>query len=330
MPACPHCHHALLTDPATGLLPARCPHCGAILGTTASSGPSLASFLRAGSQPAQVDASNALRPRAPTTSTEHPAASPEPQALPNTPNGASVQHTSSTLHSGQLPANDPPLPSEAPPQASASIRGALHDGGASNEDVRVVSAPVHPEATAPVDIHPADAQEDDAAPSFTRAVPKPKGPRIPTWQWCVPALLVAALGLQMLIADRARLAQDAYWRPVLERTCRLLRCTLPAWHQPQAYTMLARDVQPVPGAHGVLQVHATFRNDAQWPQQWPAIAVSLSDADGRIAGARVLMPKDYLDAALRQTTVAPGQSGEMTVQVREPPGGVVAFAFEFR
>lgn len=167
-------------------------------------------------------------------------------------------------------------------------------------------------------------------PSFTRAASGPRRRPVPAWQWIALAVLGIAFGLQMLIADRARLAQDAHWRALLEPTCALLRCSLPAWHQPQAYTMLARDVHPLPGVPGVLQVHATFRNDAQWPQQWPAIAVSLSDADGRIAAARVLMPKDYLETPLRQGTVAPGQSGEMTVQVREPAGGVVAFAFEFR
>ncbi|WDS37961.1 DUF3426 domain-containing protein [Pseudoxanthomonas sp.] len=154
--------------------------------------------------------------------------------------------------------------------------------------------------------------------------------RVPAWQWAALAVLTGALGIQMLIADRGRLAQDALWRPVLERTCEVLRCTLPAWHQPQAYTMLARDVKPVPGAPGVLQVRATFRNDAHWPQRWPAVALSLSDADGRVVGARVLLPGDYLDPTQLQATLAPGQSGQMRVQVREPQDGVVAFAFEFR
>lgn len=170
----------------------------------------------------------------------------------------------------------------------------------------------------------------DAGPSFIRTERAPLAPRVPAWQWTALAVLTAALGIQMLIADRARLAQDALWRPVLERACDVLRCALPAWHQPQAYTMLARDVKPVPGVPGVLQVRATFRNDARWPQRWPAVALSLSDADGRVAGARVLVPGDYLDPAQLHATLAPGQSGQMTVQVREPQGGVVAFAFEFR
>lgn len=186
-------------------------------------------------------------------------------------------------------------------------------------------------AAASAEADPDAAPEDTAAaPSFLRAAPRPQARRVPGWQWTVLALLVIALGLQMLIADRARLAQEARWRPLLERTCAILRCSLPPWHQPQAYTMLAREVRPLPGAAGVLQVHASFRNDARWPQPWPAIAVSLSDADGRTLGARVLLPRDYLQPDLRHTTLAPGQSAQMTVQVREPPGGAMAFAFQFR
>ncbi|TMN18070.1 DUF3426 domain-containing protein, partial [Pseudoxanthomonas sp. X-1] len=153
---------------------------------------------------------------------------------------------------------------------------------------------------------------------------------VPRWQWALLAALGALLVLQLLVADRARLAQNAAWRPTLERLCGALRCTLPPWQQPRDYTMLARDVQPMAEAQGMLRVRATFRNDAPWPQPWPAIVLSLSDADGRVTGARALLPGDYLEPGLRGTTLAPGQSGQMTLPVREPDGGAVAFAFEFR
>ena len=37
------------------------------------------------------------------------------------------------------------------------------------------------------------------------------------------------LVLQVLLADRARLAADARTRPFMERACALLGCTLPPW-----------------------------------------------------------------------------------------------------
>jgi hypothetical protein len=232
-------------------------------------------------------------------------------------------------------ASDPPAPARPAPDAHlADVEASpqVHDGHAVStmdieQDTRLLPAP--DEDTHLDDDPTQTAAPEPAGPSFVRPTRRPaRG--VPTWHWAALAVLAAALGIQMLIADRARLAQDALWRPVLEHLCGAVRCTLPAWHQPQAYTMLARDVKPVPGVPGVLQVRATFRNDARWPQRWPAVALSLADADGRVAGARVLVPDDYLEAGQRMTTLAPGQSGQMAVQVREPAGGVVAFTFAFR
>ncbi|MFT4198937.1 MAG: DUF3426 domain-containing protein [Pseudoxanthomonas sp.] len=151
----------------------------------------------------------------------------------------------------------------------------------------------------------------------------------PAWQWAALAVLALAFGLQCLLAARAQLAADPAWRPLLERSCALLRCSLPPWREPAAFTMLARDVRPAADAPGLLEVSATFRNDARWPQPWPDLRVSLADADGRTVGARVLRPQDYL-AADADAALAPGQSGRLAVRVREPAAGVVAFDFDFR
>lgn len=319
MPHCPHCHHALPTSPVTGRVPAHCPDCGTPIDPEAPRGASLATFLRPGAQ------------TAPLSST-----SVRPQERAITPVPASTPLAEPAVDSSVLP--ERPAISAAPSTSSSTTSGTIAPGHHRTQSLDVSADATQPAAdiasfTAadPADLEQTGtAPEPGIAPSFTRKPTSAPARRIPRWQWLVLAALVALLGVQMLIADRARLAQDAYWRPLLERTCGIVRCALPAWHQPQAYTMLTRDVQPVPGAPGVLRIHATFRNDARWAQHWPAIAVSLSDADGRVAGARVLLPGDYLDAAASQSTVAAGQSGEMTVQVREPPGGVVAFAFEFR
>lgn len=326
MPDCPHCHHPLLTDPATGLAPARCPHCSAAISSQTARGPSLASFLRpdASTPPARP----ALLPS--TRSFDAPAASPGPQDTPTTSHGALVHQPDPAADATAVP---PVLQAQAD-QATGVIDLAPAQAGTA-QAAPPEGAIDQPRFAGPLDSADAitvtaPAMAADTSPSFTRAGRTTRSHRVPTWQWAALATLTAALGLQMLMADRARLAQDSVWRPVLERACGVLRCALPPWHQPQAYTMLARDVKPVPGAAGVLQVRATFRNDARWPQAWPSIALSLSDADGRVAGARVLVPDDYLETAQRKTTLAPGQSGQMTVQVREPPGGVVAFAFAFR
>lgn len=149
-------------------------------------------------------------------------------------------------------------------------------------------------------------------------------------RWSVPliALLALLLALQVLLADRARLAADPRWRPWVEALCGALRCDLPAWHEPDAFTMLDRKVRPAPQP-GALRVDATFRNDARWPQAWPALQLALSDADGRVLGSRVFPPAEYL-GAVPTTRLSPGQSAQATFLVQEPAPGTVAFSFEFR
>src|SRR5690606_32440804 len=85
----------------------------------------------------------------------------------------------------------------------------------------------------------------------------------------IAAGLALLLVVQLLLADRARLAADAGWRPVVATLCGVLRCSLPPWREPAAIVVEQRDVRPVPGRPGVLRVSATIRNDARWDQAWP-------------------------------------------------------------
>ncbi|WP_369914820.1 DUF3426 domain-containing protein [Xanthomonas sp. NCPPB 3005] len=185
---------------------------------------------------------------------------------------------------------------------------------------------------------PAQEPEPSAAATATAAAPsftQPSAPRRPVlraapWQWIALVGLGLLLALQILVADRQRLGADARWRPWVAGVCQALRCSLPPWREPSAFTMLSREVRPLPGRAGTLQIQATFRNDARWAQAWPLLQLSLADADGRTIGSRVLRPEEYLgrtrpDAA----TLAPGQSAQVAFQVREPAAGTAAFSFDF-
>ncbi|WP_313398890.1 DUF3426 domain-containing protein, partial [Stenotrophomonas sp.] len=82
---------------------------------------------------------------------------------------------------------------------------------------------------------------------------------------------------------------------------------------------------------GALQVQASFRNDARWAQAWPALRLSLSDADGRVIGRRTLQPAQYLGASADpQARLEPGQSAQVSFRLREPAAATVAYSFEFQ
>ncbi|HDS0922368.1 TPA: DUF3426 domain-containing protein [Stenotrophomonas maltophilia] len=195
------------------------------------------------------------------------------------------------------------------------------------EDIEQTEADIDPAPVAAVEaIEPNVAATP--APSFMRA--PERAPPTPRWQWGLVAGLVVLLSLQIAVADRARLAADPGSRPWIAGLCSVLRCSLPAWQEPAAFSMISRDVRPVPGQPGALQVQASFRNDARWAQAWPSLRLSLSDADGRVIGTRVFAPRDYLDPTADAASVLePGQSAQIAFRVREPAASTVAFTFEF-
>ena len=164
------------------------------------------------------------------------------------------------------------------------------------------------------------------APSFLREQAPPRARR---GEWIALALLALALPAQLFFSQRTQLAADARWRPLVSAACDTLGCNVPAWREPAAFSMLSRDVIAVPGRPGVLRVQASFRNDAAWPQPWPALVLALSDANGRQLGMRRFRPRDYLGDAPKDALLAPSQATQLAFDIVEPAPGVVAFDFRF-
>ena len=165
------------------------------------------------------------------------------------------------------------------------------------------------------------------APSFLGV--RPRALPTPRWHWALVAGLALLLVLQSVLADRARLAADAGHRPWVSALCGVLRCSLPAWREPTALTMTSREIRPLPGQAGVLQVQASIRNDARWAQAWPDLRLSLADADGRVIGTGVFPPAQYLGENPGAALLEPGQSARIAFRVQEPAASTVAFTFEF-
>ena len=168
-------------------------------------------------------------------------------------------------------------------------------------------------------------------PSFLRASARATSARV-AWPWYVAIIALSLLlVLQLLLAQRHELAANARWRPWVEGLCSTLPCAIPAWREPQAFTMLDRSVQPSRTVAGVLAVEASFRNDARWPQPWPNLLLRLSDVEGRQVGMRVFSPSEYREGAVgTDDLLAPGQSATVRLQVREPAPRIVAFTFDFQ
>ena len=321
--SCPHCRQLVATHRQTGRPPAACPRCGGFLREADSAGaadeatrrsaPSFASYLRPDDEAAAAPATDIV------ATAVHEDADAGTDTDMDADSSADVGADAAEIVADDAAHADADVAepaNEASMLAPAAVEADMQD---------------EPVAEASLPIVPPPARIDAELPSFTRQAAAARPSQAPKWQWALLVFLLLLLGLQVLLADRERLAADAAWRPMITLLCNATGCSVPAWRQPTAIAMLSRDVSPIPGSDGGLDVQATFRNDARWAQPWPVLLLSLSDADGRVLGSRAFTPAEYLGpAAATQTELAPGQSAQVALRLREPSAGVVAFSFDFR
>lgn len=150
------------------------------------------------------------------------------------------------------------------------------------------------------------------------------------WRWIALAVVLAiSLLLQIVIADRARLATDPVWRPRLEMLCGVLRCSLPAWNEPKAFHVTSRDIRPHPSVPNALLLTASFRNDAAFAQAWPQLEVALTDLEDQPLGLRRFEAREYLGNEPASPMIMPGQSASLTLEIMDPGKHAVAFRLEF-
>lgn len=325
---CPHCQFLVALDPATGRAPADCPRCGKPLAPTPTAGP-----IPGDTAPAQ----RYHEPPATDEAAGAPSAAQDATATPADTTVAIEADAQAMSVAGAAVGTGDDRP--APHPAATDAPQADADDGSADAEHAPADEPASIEAPRP---EPAPAVEPAAPvpprrrhlPSFAHPLRAP-ATRPGARSIAAIAGLALLLMLQVLLADRARLATDARWRPLLSALCGALQCELPAWCEPAAFTLLARDVRPA--REGVLRVTATFRNDARWSQPWPALRLALQDVDGRTAGARTLRPDEYRDdargrddARVTQSGLAPGQTAHAAFEVLEPDATVVAFTFDFR
>ena len=153
--------------------------------------------------------------------------------------------------------------------------------------------------------------------------------RIRSLWWAGCAVLSLVLLLQIVLAQRAELADNPRLRPMLATLCGALGCDLPVWRDPRALQLLTRDVRPHPSVPDAMLISASFRNTAPWPQAWPVLELALSDLNGQTLALRRFQPDEYLGAAGHDPTLLPGQSASATLEVQDPGKQAVAFAFDF-
>lgn len=143
---------------------------------------------------------------------------------------------------------------------------------------------------------PAPSEPDDDAP--TPAFLVRDEPRRRPLLWGFAALLAAlALAAQGAFRHRTELAVLVpQARPPLEAACRAIGCAVSLPRRPELMAIESSDLQAGGKSDSVIVLNAVLRNRAPFPQEYPALELTLTDDADRPVVRRVLRPSDYLGA----------------------------------
>jgi predicted Zn finger-like uncharacterized protein len=139
--------------------------------------------------------------------------------------------------------------------------------------------------------------------------------RRPGWTWAIAsAVALIALAAQFAFHFRGEIA--LLWpaaKPTLASVCAELGCDLPLPKRAELMSIEASDLQADGANSGVMVLSATLRNRAAFPQQFPSLELTLTNAQDQAVARRVLYARDYL---ARGTSVDAGFAGNSELAVR--------------
>ena len=131
------------------------------------------------------------------------------------------------------------------------------------------------------------------------------------WLWLGPALLAAiVIVAQFGYRFRAELAAAApQTRDPMRLLCRPFGCEVPLPRRPELMSIDSSELQADAKREGLIVLNAVIRNRARFPQDYPALELTLTDEADRPVLRRVLAPTEYLEQARRDELVRQGIAG---------------------
>ncbi|SMF19328.1 DUF3426 domain-containing protein [Pseudogulbenkiania subflava] len=217
-----------------------------------------------------------------------------------------MQHRDATA-----PIGDPFATTEAPPRsaddplqalleetlsehAGPATRGARNETEAREErgQPKGATVMVMPEADSEPTFDPAtDIPGIEPAPAAAR--------RTGNWQtWLMAGLALIgmlALALQLVYLNRTRIAAEVpELRPTLEKLCLGVGCSVPLPTDSALIRTEWSELSFVPDQQNLIQLAATLKNHAAYPQAYPMLEVTLKDAEDQVVIRKVFSPQEYL------------------------------------
>ena len=177
---------------------------------------------------------------------------------------------------------------------------------------------------------PAPIVRPTAAPFSLEAIPprprrrRRRGSFLAGLFWLIGALGLAGLAAAQAVWQRPQLLDlHPALRPLAERGCAEIGCTVPVARTRAAVAILSSRLEAVDGLPGVSELRVQLRNDAAVAQSLPGLRLTLLDPAQRPVARRTLSAAEYLPGAMPD--LAAGASVEARVQIEAPQPEAAGF-----
>ncbi len=249
------------------------------------------------------------------------------------------------LRSGRRPAPPidalPEAPAVPPPVPTITLDATTTAAPAAEEPHWPSAEPLADEPDWPSTKPPAD---ESAAPASEREepdlarldaaygpAPRRTHPVVRVLGSLLALALTALLGAQTVYLYRTEIARELPGlRPLLTEACARIGCVVPYPQDAERIAIEASDLQAEPGRPGHYLLHATLNNRAEYPQRWPYLELTLTDAGDKPISRRVLAPAEWQ----RADEVAEAFPARTAIELRLPfqvqelaPTGYRIYAF---
>ena len=156
--------------------------------------------------------------------------------------------------------------------------------------------------------------QNEVLPAF---MAEARPPRRALW-WSLAVLALVVLVAQAAFHFRAEIAAGfPAAREPLEAACRAAGCEVRLPRQVKLLSIDSYEVRADPRRDGVIVLSAVIRNRAPFPQEYPALLLTLTDESNRQLVSRAVTPREYLAGARAEQVMARGieSGGEASLTV---------------
>jgi len=138
------------------------------------------------------------------------------------------------------------------------------------------------------------------------------------WLWGLAAFLaLVAIVAQVSYRFRAEIgAGFPQTREPLRSFCRALGCEMSLPRRPELMSIDSSELQADTRREGVIVLNAVIRNRARFPQDYPALELTLTDEGERPVLRRVLAPREYLERNRTDELLREGIAGGSEAALR--------------